>query len=42
MGYPTTIISGNNVRKCLLESNFLSSCSVPLLQLLYFRQVAGK
>ena len=39
----TTIISGNNVRKCLLESDFLASCSgITLLKLLNVRQVAGK
>ena len=26
-GYPTTSISGNNVRKVLLENRFLASCS---------------
>ena len=42
-GYPTTSISGNNVRKCLLENHFLASCrGIPPLKLLYFRQVAGK
>ena len=35
MGYPTTSISGNGVRKCFLESDFLASCSgIPLLKLL--------
>ena len=38
-GYPTTSISGNNVRKVLLENDFLSSCSgIPALKLLYFRK----
>ena len=27
MGYPTTSMSGNNVRKVLLENDFLASCS---------------
>ena len=35
-GYLTTSFSGNNVRKCLLESDFLASCSgIPTLKLLY-------
>ena len=40
-GYPTTSIS-NNVRKCLLKSDFLASCSgISTLKLLYFRKVRG-
>ena len=42
--YPTTSISENNIRKCLLEIKFLASCSgvrLPPLKLLYFWQVAG-
>ena len=39
-GYPTTSISGNNILKCLLECDFLASCSgIPPLELLYLRQV---
>ena len=42
MGYLTTSISGNNVRKCFLESDFQASCSrIPPLKSLYVRQVAG-
>ena len=41
--YLTTIISGNNILKCLIESDFQACCSgIPPLKLLYFRQVAGK
>ena len=40
--YPTSSISGNNVQKCLLESDFLANCSgIPPLKLLYFRKVRG-
>ena len=43
MGYPTTSISGNNIRQCFLESDLLASCSgIPPLKLLYFPQVARK
>ena len=43
MLHPTISISGNNVRKYLLESDFLVSCNgIPPLKLVYFVQVAGK